>query len=71
MKAARVGAAVSALFWAYFFFGLIDLAVPIDRTPGSYDSYLLETGWGVLYTFLVGAAFLSLAVRPEMVMPVV
>jgi hypothetical protein len=62
---------VSAFFWAGFFFGLIDLAVPIDRTPGFYDSYLLETGWGVLYTFLVGAAFISLALRPEMAMPVV
>jgi hypothetical protein len=45
--------------------------VPIDQTPGFYDSYLLETGWGVLYTFLVGAAFASLAVWPRMVMPAV
>ena len=69
--AARAVAAASALFWAVFFFGLIDLAVPLDETPGFYDSYLLETGWGVLYTFLVGAAFASLAARPQMMMPVV
>ena len=68
--AARAVAAASALFWAGFFFGLIDLAVPVDETPGFYDSYLLETGWGVLYTFLVGGAFISLAARPEMAMPV-
>lgn len=68
--AARAVAAGSALWWAFFFFGLIDLAVPIDQTPGFYESYLLETGWGVLYTFLVGAAFISLAARPELAMPV-
>ena len=68
--AARAFAAASAVFWAFLFFGLIDLAVPIDETPGFYDSYLLETGWGVLYTFLVGAAFVSLAARPQLMMPV-
>jgi hypothetical protein len=62
---------VSAFFRSGLFFGLIDLAVLIDQTPGSYDSYLLETGWGVLCTFLVGAAFISLTMRPEMAMPVV
>jgi hypothetical protein len=67
--ATRAVATASAFFWAFVFFGLIDLAVPVDETPGFYDSYLLETGWGVLYTFLVGAAFVSLAARPGMVMP--
>ena len=66
---ARVSAAVSGFFWLFLFMGLIDLVVPVDETPGFYDSYLLETGWGVLYTFLVGAAFVSLALRPGMVMP--
>lgn len=67
--AARAAAAGSALFWAFLFYGLIDLVVPIDQTPGFYDSYLLETGWGVLYTFMVGLAFVSLAVRPAMLVP--
>jgi hypothetical protein len=66
---ARALAVVSAVFWGYLFFGLIDLAVPLDETPGFYASYLLETGWGVLYTFLVAAAFVSLAVRPRLAMP--
>jgi hypothetical protein len=69
--AARSLAAVSATFWTVPFFGLIDLAVPVDRTPGFYDSYLLETGWGVLYTVVVGTAFLALAVRPHLVVPLV
>jgi hypothetical protein len=71
VRAARAFAAVSALFWIFPFFGLIDLTVPFLETPGFYDAYLLETGWGVMYTFLVGAAFVSLAVWPGMVMPVV
>ena len=62
-------AAVSAVFWVVLFFGVIDLLVPIERTPGFYDSYLLETGWGLVYTFLVGAAFVALAVRPSLVLP--
>lgn len=67
----RVLAGTSGFFWAFVFMGVIDLAVPVEETTGFYDSYLLETGWGVLYTFLVGAAFASLAVRPGMVMPLV
>ena len=38
LVAARVVAALSAVLWGFFFFGLIDLAVPIDETPGFYDS---------------------------------
>ena len=68
---ARAFAAGSGFFWVFVFFGWVDLLVPILETPSSLDSYLLETGWGVLYTFLVGAAFVSLAVRPGMVMPLV
>jgi len=66
---ARAFAGGSSLFWTLVFMGVVDLAVPIQETPGFYESYLLETGWGVLYTLLVGAAFVSLAVRPGMVMP--
>lgn len=68
--AVRFVAAASALFWAVLFFGIVDLAVPVEETPGFDESNLLETGWGVLYTFLVGGAFASLAVRPGMAMPV-
>jgi hypothetical protein len=62
-------AAASAFFWAVLFFGVLDLAVPIERTPGFHDTYLLETGWGVLYTFMVGGAFAALTLRPGMVVP--
>lgn len=71
LLAARVVALGSAGFWALPFFGLIDLAVPVAQTPGFYVSYLLETGWGVLYTFLVATPFLTMAVRPLMTMPII
>ncbi len=66
---ARTLAVVTALFWAVPFFGLVDLAVPILETPGFYEAYLLETGWGVLYTFLVAMPLLVLAVAPRWVLP--
>ena len=50
---ARLIAAVSAVVWGLLFFGVIDLLVAVEHTPGFYESYLLETGWGLLYTFLV------------------
>lgn len=64
-RVARCVAAVSALFWAVFFFGVIDLLVPVLQTPGFYAAYLLETGWGVLYTFFVAVPLLALSIVPR------
>lgn len=64
ISAVRVLAAVLAIFWGYLFFGLIDLAVVFDRTPGFYESYLLETGWGILYSFLVAAPLVGWCSSP-------
>jgi hypothetical protein len=63
-SAARAFAAVSALWWSVLFFGIIDLTVPFDQDPRFLDNFLLETGWGLLYTFLVAAPLLALALRP-------
>ncbi|WP_374969004.1 hypothetical protein [Terrabacter sp. BE26] len=38
-------------------------ALPVSETPGFYDSYLLETGWGVLYFGLVAFPLACVAVR--------
>ena len=38
--AARAMAVAFAIFWGYLFYGLIDLMVVFDRTPGFYESYL-------------------------------
>ena len=67
----RAAAAASAFCWGFLFFGLIDLSVPIGKPTGFYDTYLLETGWGLVYTVLVGAAFLSLTLRPSQTMPLI
>ena len=62
---ARVGAAVVALIWAFMFFGIIDLSVVLDQDVEFYDFYLLATGWGLLFTFLVPLPLLFWAVRPQ------
>ena len=46
MWPARGFAILAAAFWVIFFFGYVDLLVPILRQPDSDSSYLLETGWG-------------------------
>jgi hypothetical protein len=70
-RASRIVAVLSAVFWGGLFYGLVDLLVAIDQTPGFYDSYLLETGWGLLFTFLVAAPCMALAVRPGLVLPLI
>ena len=55
----RVLAAVFALTWLLFpGFGLIDLSVTWDPSWAR----VLEAGWGVFFTVLVGAAFVAVAV---------
>ena len=67
---ARLIAAVSAVAWGLLFFGVIDLLVAVEHTPGFYESYLLETGWGLLYTFLVALPLISLTLSPRLSLPV-
>jgi hypothetical protein len=69
-KALRAVAGLGALFWGFFFYGLIDLLVPLVQGEGFYESYLLETGWGVLYFMLVGVPLLCVTIQPELVSPV-
>ncbi len=69
--AVRVCAAGLAGFWGYFFFGLMDLAVPLDQTPGFDDSYLLETGWGLMSTAMVVVPLVALAVKPGLFTPLI
>ena len=64
VRGARVAAAVAAIGWGYFFFGLIDLLV-IFIDDGFYDVYLLETGWGLLFLVLVAVPLAALTVRPR------
>ena len=62
--AARVVAAVAAVFWGFFWFGLIDLLVVVEQDERFHEHYLLESGWGLLYLVLVTVPLVVLAVRP-------
>ena len=62
----RVGAGVVALFWAFPFFGIIDLmgGVIPPASPDLLEFVILGTSWGLLYTFLLPVPLLAWAVRP-------
>jgi hypothetical protein len=60
----RVSASLFAVFWGYFFYGLIDLLVPLGD-PTFHESLLLETGWGLVFVFLVAAPLVAAAVLPH------
>ncbi|MGZ4438702.1 MAG: hypothetical protein ACXVW6_13765 [Nocardioidaceae bacterium] len=63
--AARVATTGAALFWGVLFFGVIDLLVVPLQDERFDEHYLLETGWGLLYTVLVMVPLLLWAVRPR------
>jgi hypothetical protein len=46
---------IAGLLVLVLFFALVDLSVPLffQSRPEFYEGYLLETGWGVLFTFFV------------------
>jgi hypothetical protein len=54
-------------FWLFLFFGLVDLSVPLffQARPEFYEGYLIETGWGVLFTFFAGLPMCFLGARPN------
>ncbi|MDT0167780.1 hypothetical protein [Pseudarthrobacter sp. BRE9] len=56
----------AGLFVLVLFFALVDLSVPLffQSRPEFYEGYLLETGWGVLFTFFVGIPLCVLGCRP-------
>ena len=63
---ARVLAALFAASWIVFpGFGVVDLSV----TWSSDWPQVLEAGWGLFFTVLVGAAFVAVAVRPRSARP--
>jgi hypothetical protein len=62
--AARVVAALAAVFWGFFWFGLIDLLVVVEQDERFHQHYLLESGWGLLYLVLVAGPLVLLAARP-------
>ena len=64
LVAARVVASAAAVFWGFFWFGLIDLLVVLEQDALFDRDYVLESGWGLLYLVLVAVPLVVLAVRP-------
>lgn len=64
----RVLAGVAAVFWGVLFFGLIDLTV-FTQGAEFHQSFQVETGWGLFFTFVVAAPLLAVAVGPRTVRP--
>jgi hypothetical protein len=62
--AARVVASGAAVFWGFFWFGLLDLLVVVEQDPLFDQNYLFESGWGLLYLVLVAVPLVVLAKRP-------
>jgi hypothetical protein len=62
--AARVVAALSAVFWGFVWYGVIDLLVVVIQDERFHDDYLMESGWGLLYLVLVTVPLCVLVVRP-------
>lgn len=64
----RAGAPALAVFgvliWCIALMGPIDLTVPLIPLEDFYDEYLIEVGWGLLYTVLLAVPTLVLAFRP-------
>ena len=50
-RARRTVAALGALLWGFFFFGLIDLLASFLPFDDFYDYYVLEAGWGFCTSF--------------------
>jgi hypothetical protein len=61
---ARFVAGVGSFFFAVLFFGLIDLSTVLLQDPDWRESYLLEAGWGALFTLLVAVPLGVLTARP-------
>jgi hypothetical protein len=64
LVAARVVALVSAVFWGFFWFGLIDLLVVVEQDASFNEDYMFESGWGLLYLVLVAVPLVVLAILP-------
>lgn len=64
----RAVAVLFAVFWGFFFFGLIDLLVFLQG-PEFLPSFQLETGWGLFFLIIVAVPLLAIAVIPDAVLP--
>ena len=69
VRAARLIAAASAFLWAVVFYGIVDLSTAVTQQEGFEHSFVLDAGWGLLFTVMVAVPLVSLAVRPGQAAP--
>ncbi len=62
---ARGFALAGALAWGLGFYGVVALAVVPLQDERFASFYLLETGWGLLFTILVAVPLVALVARPR------
>jgi hypothetical protein len=65
----RVFAGLAAALLAIAFYGIVDLSVVPSQDERFARDYLLETGWGLLFTFVVPGPLLIWAFRPQWRVP--
>ena len=63
-----VAAALSGLFWGFFFYGLIDL-LAFAQGEQFHAALLLSTGWGLVFLFLTAWPLFALSLRASAVSP--
>lgn len=61
----RLAVLAAAAGWGIAFFGVIDLLVVPLQDERFHAFYLLETGWGALFTFLVAVPLVTFAISPR------
>lgn len=64
-------AGFAALFWAVGFYGIADLLALVGAGNGVDAVAGLQVSWGVLFTLIIGGAFVCLAARPTEPWPAV
>jgi hypothetical protein len=65
LLAARVVAAVGAVFWGYLFFGLQDTLTVFVEGQDFAAHYIIESGWGLLFLALVAVPLGGPVYRPR------
>lgn len=65
LLAARVAAAMTAVFWGWLFYGLQDTLTVFVEGDDFAGHYIMESGWGLLFLVLVAVPLFGLVRRPS------
>jgi hypothetical protein len=65
LLAARVVAALGAVWWGWLFFGVQDALTVFIEGRDFAAHYVMESGWGLLFLALVAVPLIGLVIRPR------